>query len=172
MACVSTAYRYGIWSLDNSISVVAQNSQPMPFLTSAISSTTTGVTVALGADYNETAIKFHTPGVWRVNATVAIGNLADGWSFESWFGPWEPRTAIGLRSSTLPKPGYTKACGDFNGDIVTLRVDLLVEIASSLIDSPYSLCVFNGHPTASATPLIDQRRSIIEAHLLEDWTVE
>lgn len=70
----------------------------------------------------------------------------------------------------LPQPGYATAMTQTSGEIVTLHVDVLVEITTALVGSSYSLSLMNGQSTVYLTPIVDHQKSVIEAHLLEDWT--
>lgn len=174
MAQLCVPYRYGIWEFGDSVGVNATWYQPIEIGYTEISTARSGVTVDIahhrGHGWGD-GIIFQYPGVWRVNATVVIGgNIETGTQFAAWFGPYEAGGPMSMRAS-LPQPGYTTAMTETNGEIVTLNVDVLVEIATDLVGNSYTLSVYNGQSTIYFTPIVDHQKSVIEAHLLEDWTV-
>lgn len=174
MAVICTTYRYGVWLADSGMVLPAQHSTPVRFSVAVppLSTNTSGVQIAQRSGVSGwPVIRFQVPGLWRVNATFAVGgNINTGAQFEAWFVPWEGDYAVGLRPSN-PKSGYAATTTSFSGQIAVLHVDRLVEITASQTPADYSFNVFNGQSTATISPITTLQESVLEAHLLDDWSV-
>jgi hypothetical protein len=158
-----------MWELDGGVGFNAQWSQPVQ-IAGELSTQRTGVELDTAHHRSGTGFEgliFTVPGLWRVHAILALQITGE---VDAWFGPYEGSYAVGLRPSGLVKPGYSTFRTGDSGGPVTLDVDVLVEVPTSLVGTSYQLTLFNGMPTTYIYLDVDLQRSVIEAHLLEDWT--